>query len=71
VTADQLQRAIELLPEEAALADLERWLALRDRESKTIIRLATSMRLTHQSRLRADNAATQHNNVGGADKPWA
>jgi hypothetical protein len=33
VTADQLQRAMEQLPEHAELADLERWLALRDRES--------------------------------------
>lgn len=74
-TADLVAKLIhaidpETLKGEAGLEHLERLLVLRDRESKIIVRLATSMRLTLQSRLKAETAHTQASKIGGAQKPW-
>jgi len=52
------------------ISEIDKWLALRDRESKIILRLAASMRLTQNSRIKAETAATQHDNAGDAGKPW-
>ena len=49
---------------------LDKLLALRDRESKAIQRLATALRLTPQSRIRPDTAHTQVTATGGPDRPW-
>lgn len=70
VTCDQLAKMIENC-DTADFDQFKELLTLRDRESKIIIRLATALRFTPHSRLKAETAATQHNNAGGADKPWA
>ena len=55
---------------EDGIDKLDKLLALRDRESKAIQRLATALRLTPQSRIRPDTAHTQVTATGGADRPW-
>lgn len=51
---------------------LKELLKMRDRESKAVNMFARSMRLTQQSRLKAETAATAHNRANGttAKKPW-
>lgn len=49
----------------------DRWaklLDLQNRETKTILALARSMRLTHQSRIRADSAKARPHE--GGPRPW-
>lgn len=45
-------------------------LAMRERETRAMTALARSMRLTQQSRYKAETAHTAHQNAGGAKKPW-
>lgn len=53
---------------------LDKLCAMRDREGKAINTYARAMRLTQQSRLKAETAATAHSRAngttGGARKPW-
>lgn len=53
-----------------AIKHLDRLLMLRDRESKILLRLATSMRLTNQSRISRDTAGVQVAKAGDGDMPW-
>lgn len=52
------------------LAAYAKLLTMRNGEVKSLILLATAMRITQYSRLKPDTAATQHNNAGGSGKPW-
>lgn len=71
-TADALAKMIDAIDPASPdqIANFDRLLTLRDRESKIILRLATSMRCTQLSRIKAETAGTQAANAGGADKPW-
>jgi hypothetical protein len=74
-TADMLADVINAvdpayLTDDAELARLDKLLLLRDRETKAIRGLATVMRLSQQSRLKAETAYTMAAKAGDADKPW-
>jgi hypothetical protein len=58
-----------LQPKQIPLYD--KLLRMRAAEVKSLVTLATAMRITQYSRLKAETAATQANNAGDADKPWA
>lgn len=57
-----------------ALASLDDLLKMRDRETKALNTFARAMRLTQQSRLKAETAATAHGRANGTTgttkKPW-
>lgn len=57
-----------------ALAGLDALLKMRDRETKALNTFARAMRLTQQSRLKAETAATAHGRANGTSgavkKPW-
>lgn len=81
VMVDRLTQDINRLPTMSDDADngvkmlglLDKLLAMRERETRSMSALARAMRLTHQSRLKAETAATAHNRANGtsgARKPW-
>jgi hypothetical protein len=55
---------------EGGLERLERLLRVRERETRAALALARSMRLTQQSRLRAETAATKADNTPSGPRPW-
>lgn len=66
-------RIAQLIQQEEDADDFnpDRWaklLDLQNRESKTILALARAMRLTHQSRYRADSSKARPQS--GAPRPW-
>jgi hypothetical protein len=52
------------------LAAYDKLLLARTREVKSLVVLATAMRITQYSRLKPETAATQAINAGDASKPW-
>lgn len=75
VTATVLARQIDgfnpdWLADEDGLKRYEKLLAMRERETRAMTALARSMRLTQQSRYKAETAATKASSVGSGRKPW-
>ena len=64
--------ATEKLPQMSAddLADYDKLLKMRDRETKAIADKATKLRLTNQARYTPQAAATAAKKAGGDLKPW-
>lgn len=66
--------AAEAGVESVTIEIIDKLLAMRDREGKAVNTYARAMRLTHQSRLKAETAATAHNRANGGGgaglKPW-
>jgi hypothetical protein len=58
------------LTEADGLAMYDRLTHMADRESKAIAMLGTKMRLTHQSRYKAEKAHVAVTKAGSAPKPW-
>ena len=58
----------------SAFGVLDKLLAMRERETRAMSALARAMRLTHQSRIKAQTAHTAHarmnGGTAGALKPW-
>lgn len=60
----------EWLSDPDGMKRLEALSKMADRESRTILALARSMRLTQQARLRPETAARQSEAAGLAGRPW-
>jgi hypothetical protein len=54
----------------SSLADIDRMMKMRDREDRACVTLATKLRLTNQSRYRADKVHPTPNSGGGERKLW-
>ena len=76
VTASELSAQIGQLKrvdlsDRADVMTYDRLLKMRLAETKSLVMLATALRLTPHSRLKAETAATAHDNAGGGGgKPW-
>jgi hypothetical protein len=51
-------------------SELKTLLTMRAQETASLVKLATSMRISQHARLKAETAATQADNAGDALKPW-
>jgi hypothetical protein len=58
------------LASDEGLKRYDKLLAMRERETKSMMSLATKMRLTQQSRYRADRAAVAVKNAPTGRRPW-
>lgn len=56
--------------DETSVASLDRLMKMRDREDRACVTLATKLRLTNQSRYRADKVHPTPNAGGGERKLW-
>jgi hypothetical protein len=72
VAADRIARLIDNLEAEERpdLGEYNHLLKMRDRESRAMVGLARSMRLTQQSRYDHKTGHTAATRVGEARKPW-
>jgi hypothetical protein len=60
----------EWLKDDAGPARLEKFLAMAERETRAITALSRSLRLTHQSRMKAEKAATAVAAYHDGPRPW-
>lgn len=76
VTANKLSATIaaamgdDKAKDRPSLRDLDLYLKMRDRETRAISDKATKLRLTNQSRYRADDASLNGGKPKGPSKPW-
>jgi hypothetical protein len=61
---------VALLVTEAGAKTFDKLAKMAEREGRAMSSLATRMRLTHQTRYKAETAATATKNAGTAAKPW-
>ena len=68
--AVQLENLAVDLERTRTIPELDKVLAMRDRESKRLLYIATKLRLTPQSQYTPKSAATANRTVGNGRKPW-
>lgn len=65
---EAMERLAQMAPDD--LADYDKLLKMRDRETKAIADKATKLRLTNQARYTPQAAATSAKKAGAETKPW-
>ena len=68
--AMEIDRKIEANRASADTDDMEQLFKMRERESRAIVALARSMRLTQQSQLKAETAYSRQKNEPASSPPW-
>ena len=70
VTAKAIDEKIRLEGAGMETDEMDRLLKMRARESRVLMALGRSMRLTQQSQLKAETAHTQQQRTRGRSAPW-
>ena len=70
VAAKVIDRKIQVESAEMDTEEMDRLLRMRERESRALMALARSMRLTQQSQLKAETAHNQQQRSRTRSEPW-